>query len=91
VRLDAREPRRYGEQHRLDDAAEDPAARLARALAGWPADITDLALADGIARARWPLATADHPPTAEAAHARELVERLCELVAALAPGMGPYR
>ena len=91
VALDAQEPAAYGRslqaREREGELAHDAAyAAAGRQLATWPEAIANLVLLDGVASARRPIAG-----RAEASEARELVELLCALLAALAPGSGPYR
>jgi hypothetical protein len=62
-------------------------------LATWPDDIVHLKLADGVARGRIALAApaGGDGVAVPADTARELVERLAAVVAALGATAGPYR
>jgi hypothetical protein len=73
-------------------SAVAPPAVLAL-LAGWPADFVELHLANGVASAAWrlPAAPASEPRAIDAVRARELVDALHAVLAALAPDAGPYR
>ena len=70
-----------------DALAEVSAEAIVDRLTRWPADFTDLHVADGVATATWTLGAAG----AEARRVRELVEALRALLATLDPGAGPYR
>lgn len=72
-------------QDAITDAAAEP---VLGALAMWPKDVVELRVVDGVATATWQLG-ADR--VADPARVRTLVESLRALLAAFAPGAGPYR
>ncbi|HUQ05779.1 MAG TPA: hypothetical protein VM261_24930 [Kofleriaceae bacterium] len=57
---------------------------------GWPADVVELRLHDGVASALW-LLPGGATPAMDAERVRQLVTELRTVLAALAPGAGPYR
>jgi hypothetical protein len=63
---------------------DEALAAAARQLETWPPEVSYLSVADGVARARRPL-------PGDASRARELVDLLVGLLAALGPTTGPYR
>lgn len=63
------------------------AERLVELLVGWPNEIVDLVVSDGVVSASLELTDG----VADAARARELVESLRSVLAALDPAAGPYR
>jgi hypothetical protein len=72
-----------------DVLGRDVAEALVEPLTRWPSDIVNLRVNDGVAGAT--LVVAGKPPVLEAARAKELVEMLRNVLAALSPGSGPYR
>ncbi len=72
-----------------DVLGRDVAEALVDTLTRWPADIVNLRVTDGVAGAT--LLVAGAPPVLDAARARELIEMLRNVLAALSPGAGPYR
>lgn len=71
-----------------DVLGRDVAEALVDTLTRWPNDVVDLRVTDGVAGATLRLAD---PPVLDAARARELIEMLRNVLAALSPGSGPYR
>ena len=67
----------------------DVAEPLVDTLTRWPDDIVNLRVDDGVAGAT--LLLSGSPPVLDAARARELVEMLRNVLAALSPASGPYR
>jgi hypothetical protein len=67
----------------------DVAESLVDMLTRWPSDIVNLRVTDGVAGAT--LLVAGTPPVLDAARARELLDMLRNVLAALSPGSGPYR
>lgn len=57
-------------------------------LTRWPADFVDLAVADGVAQAKWRFAP-DAPIAAS--RVEELVQAVAAVLSAIEPGAGPYR
>ncbi len=72
-----------------DVLGRDVAEALVDTLTRWPTDIVNLRVTDGVAGAT--LLVAGSPPVLDAARAKELVEMLRNVLAALSPGSGPYR
>jgi hypothetical protein len=73
------------------DATSEPerVAELVQAFArDWPADLTDLHVACGVASGSWKL-PAGGP--IDVSRVRDLIDKLHALLAALSPGGGPYR
>jgi hypothetical protein len=56
----------------------------------WPADVVQLRIADGVASALWLLPDGARPAV-DADRVHQLVGELATMLAALAPGAGPYR
>ena len=73
------------------DVSGEIGERLTEQLAGWPADVIDLRVADGVASAILPLPADAARPRLDAARVRGLIEALRAVLVALEPGASPYR
>ena len=84
-------PNTWSLRHPAAEAVDsDLPAELMELVTAWPDDIVDLHVAPGFASATWPLAE-PAPRVADATRARELLDRLLALRAALDADPGLVR